>query len=303
VTVLEASRNNVTITGDVMFKGNIDQWIRFANSLRVRYLLRVSDKINVSTELQQIVSSGLLMQSNADNGLVPYLPTAPTQWFVHTIREGDFVNVRMSNTIDSFLTTYDDPRVGKWFNPTLASQGGTPVYEGMPNGLVNESGFNLAELSTLGGIFRTEPAGVDAIIMLYSELQFALAEAAEKGLISGSAQSYYEAGIQASFDYYNVPMPANYLTQTEVAYGTDNIAKIITQKWLASMLVGYEGWFNYRRTGFPTLKPGVDNLNNDMIPVRYRYPDTEKAVNPTNYDAASNRIGGDTYNSKGWWES
>lgn len=293
------------IQGDLMYNGNTDQWIRFANSLRVRYLLRIADKVNVATELQGLVDGGMLFRSNADNGLVPYLPTAPNQWFVHTIREGDYGNVRMSNTIDTILTNYNDPRVEVWFKPTVNSQGsGTLLYEGLPNGIGpgRISQFNMADYSTLGVIFRDQPAGVNAVIMLYSELQFALAEAAQRGLITGSAQQYYEAGIRASFEYYNVPLPANYLTQTSVAYN-GSLEQIITQKWLASMLVGYEGWFNFRRTGFPALTPAIDNTNNDLIPVRYRYPDTEKAVNPSNYNTASARIGGDTYDSKGWWEN
>ncbi len=304
VTILDGSRNNLPIKGDLIYNGNVDQWIRFANSLRVRYLLRVSNKINVASEIQTIVSSNLLLQSNMDNSLVPYLATAPSQWFVHTIREGDYSGVRMSSMIDSVLTNLNDPRLQVWFKPTSASVGmGMPVYKSIPNGLGPASigQYDLADVSTLGAIFRDQPAGVNAVLMLYSELQFALAEAAQRGLIGGSAQMYYENGIQASFDYYNTTMPSNYLVQSEVAWD-GSLSKIITQKWLASMLVGYEGWFNYRRTGFPVLKQAVDNVNNDMVPVRYRYPDTEKAVNPNNYNAAVSRIGGDTYNIKVWWD-
>lgn len=305
VTLLNNSNNAAPIQGDLMYGGDTDRWIRFANSLRVRYLLRIANKVNVAAELQDLVNGGMLFRNNADNGLVPYLPTAPNQWFVHTIREGDYGNVRMSNTIDGILTNYNDPRVEVWFKPTVNSQSsGTPLYKGLPNGIGpgRISQFNMADYSTLGVIFRDQPAGVNAVIMLYSELQFALAEAAQRGLISGSAQQYYEEGIRASFDYYKIPMPNNYLTQTGVTYN-GSLEQIITQKWLASMLVGYEGWFNYRRTGFPALTPAIDNTNNDRIPVRYRYPDTEKAVNPSHYNAASSRIGGDTYDSKGWWEN
>lgn len=302
VMTLEASRNNLTIKGDLVFNGNVGQWINFANSLRIRYLLRVSNKINVATEMQEIVTSNKIMQSNLDNGLVPYLATAPSQWFVHTIREGDYSGVRMSKTIDSVLTQLGDSRMQTWFKPTSVSQGsGAPVYDGIDNGLANIDSDTLPYTSTLGTIFRDEPAGVNAVFMLYSELQFALSEAAQRGLISGSGQTYYEQGIQASFDYYQTTMPTNYLMQPNVLWD-GSLNKIITQKWLASMLVGYEGWFNYRRTGFPVLKPAVDNVNNDMIPVRYRYPDTEKAVNPSNYGDAVARIGGDSYNIKVWWE-
>ena len=39
------------------------------------------------------------------------------------------------------------------------------------------------------------------------------------------------------------------------------------------------------------------------FPVRFRYPATEQAANKENYDKRLQRIGGDTYNSKGWWEN
>jgi hypothetical protein len=44
-------------------------------------------------------------------------------------------------------------------------------------------------------------------------------------------------------------------------------------------------------------------LNADRFPVRFRYPDIEQAANKKNYTEAAARIGGDTYNSKGWWEN
>jgi len=44
-------------------------------------------------------------------------------------------------------------------------------------------------------------------------------------------------------------------------------------------------------------------LNNDVFPVRYAYPSTEQAVNGANYSQAVSAIGGDNFNSKGWWEN
>ena len=148
------------------------------------------------------------------------------------------------------------------------------------------------------------PNGVDAQFMLYGELQFALAEAASRGLISGSAQTYYEEGITAMFEYYNTTMPATYLTQSVVALnGTDDLNKILTQKWVALINNGHEAWLNVRRTDLPQLTVGADNLNGDMYPVRYRYPESEQAANSGNYNMAVGQLSdGDTYNSKGWWE-
>lgn len=297
---------NDQIAGDILYNGDLQQWVKFANALRVRYLMRVSKHIDVSEELQTIVDSGKLMQSNADNAVVPYLAAAPNQWVIYTEREGRYTDVRMSTTSDSILTVLNDPRIGVLFKPTASSMAaGDPQYEGIPNGLSRESqlAYDLSEVSLVGAPFRDVPDGTNAMFMQYSELQFALAEAVLKGFIAGSANAYYQQGIIASFAYYQTPLPDAYLSSAAVALnGSDDLNKIITQKWVSLFLNGYEGWRNYRRTGFPVLTLPVDNLNNDVFPVRYQYPESEQAVNNENYQEAVSRIGGDNYNSKGWWE-
>ncbi len=121
---------------------------------------------------------------------------------------------------------------------------------------------------------------------------------------NGSAATYYEEGIAASHAYFGVAVPAGYLSQPEVMLnGADDLKKIITQKWISNFLNGYEAWFDVRRTGFPQLTIPKDNLNSDKFPVRFRYPSIEQAANKAHYDEAVANIGGDTYNSKGWWEN
>ena len=304
--ILEENASGIPIRGDIMYNGDLDKWLRLANSLRVRYLIRISKRVDVNQELQEIVNEGKILRDNGDNALVPYLASAPNQWFVHNIRSGDFGDVRMSITIQEILLDLDDPRRAVWFRPTEASvSSGQIEFNGMPNGIgpATRGDYDFSEVSSPGLIYREQPDGVDAIFMLYSELQFALAEAAQRNLINGTPNTYYEAGIKSNFAYYNVELPDDYLSRATVVLGqNDAIEKIITQKWLASMLVGYEAWFNYRRTGFPILQVAVENLNNDQFPVRYIYPTTEQALNLTNYNQAVSRVGGDTYNVKGWWE-
>ncbi len=306
VTTLE--NTTATVQGDLMYNGDLNKWVRFANSLKVRYLLRISNKENVGVQLQQLVDGGKLMQANADNGLVPYLTSSPNQWFIYNEREGRYTDLRMSTTIDSILEGLNDPRVEVLFKPTNNSQNaGNPVYEGIPNGLSRNSqnAYDLGDVSLLGSIFRDVPNGVDAQFMLYGELQFALAEAAHKGLISGSAQLYYEEGIMAMFDYLGVSMSAGYLSQPGVALnGNGDLQKILIQKWIALINNGHEAWFNIRRTDLPKLSVAADNLNGDVYPSRYRYPESEQAANAGNYqEAVARMMGMDNYNVKAWWEN
>ena len=289
-----------------MFGGDLSAWLRFANSLKVRYLLRISDKQDVSGELQALVNLGNLMTSNADNAVVPYLSSSPNQWFIFNERIGRYTDLRMSTTIDSVLERYNDPRIGVYFKPTANSANtANPVYDGIPNGLsrASQNAYDLGDVSLLGSVFRDVPNGIDAQFMLYGELQLALAEAASRGLIGGAAATYYQEGITAMFNYYGEEVPGTYLLQPEVALsGVNDLEKILTQKWLALFNNGHEAWFNIRRMGIPSLQVAADNLNGDQYPVRYRYPQTEQAANNAHRLEAAGRIGGDTYNSPGWWE-
>ncbi|HET8735994.1 MAG TPA: SusD/RagB family nutrient-binding outer membrane lipoprotein [Pricia sp.] len=299
---------NAFIQGDVMFNGDLDKWVRFANSLRLRYLLRISKRLTDFSEMQALADSGKLMQSNDDNAVVPYLGSAPNQYPLVNASLGLYLEHRMTRTVDSVLTLWDDPRVTVLYKPTKVSvQAGNPAYKGLLNGqnreTIAESDINLDDISPFGTIFRDVPNGVDAQFMQYSEVQFALAEAAERGYISGDAATFYQNGIVASFAYYGVALPADYFERDAIALdGTDNLTKILTQKWLSLICVGHEAWFNVRRTGIPNLRPGPDNLNNDRYPVRYIYPESEQATNNANYAEAVERIGGDDINSQGWWE-
>lgn len=295
------STSTEALAGDIMYNGDLNAWIRLANSLRFRYLLRISSQVNVSAEMQDLVNGGMLLGSNLDNGTIDYLTSAPNQWVIFNEREGRYTDVRMSATVDSVLNGLGDARVGVLFKPTAVSP---TEYKGLPNGLSRDSqtAFDLSDISLVGSFFRDIPDGPHANIMQYSELQFALAEAAQRGLIGGSATSYYEEGIRSSFEYYGLAVDAGYLSDPNVALdGTNDLERIMTQKWLALFLNGHEAWFNIRRTGFPVLSIPADNLNGNVFPVRYRYPESEQAVNGANYSAAVSSLGADDYNQESWW--
>lgn len=305
ITLLNSSKEG--INGDILFKGDLNKWARYASTLKIRYLMRISKKINVSAQLQNILGQNNLMRSNSDNAVVPFLTSAPNQWFLINEREGRYADVRMSKTSENILSGLNDGRLPVYYKPTAASvTTGNAAYKGLPNGLSRESqnNYKLNDISLIGKLFRDDPQGVNAPFMTYAELQFLLAEAAQKGLIPGSADMYYQAGIQASHDYYKVSVAPGYFTRPDVELnGTDDFKKIMTQKWISNFLNGYEAWFDIRRTGFPVLPVPKDNLNADKYPVRFRYPDTEQAANKKNYTDAAARMGGDSYNSKSWWEN
>jgi hypothetical protein len=140
--------------------------------------------------------------------------------------------------------------------------------------------------------------------MTYAELQFLLAEAAEKGLITGNAATFYQNGVNASYAFYGLTVAPDFFNNALTTYaGTqdEKLEKIGNQKWVAAFYQGMETWFDWRRTGYPKLLPGVSNQNDDRIPVRFIYPIIEQALNGDNRAAAVARQGADDINTKMWY--
>ncbi len=305
------SEGQPILGGDLLYNGNTEQWRKFANSLRLRYLMRASNQISVGSEIQAIVDGGIIFESNEDNAILTYPATSQVDsWPISTSRIGSFDEHRLSETSEAVLKSFNDNRLFSWFQPTDSPDDDPTLLVGLTNGLSedNASTFNggAKNVSRLNqSFFYDSPNSVKAAVIQYAEVQFILAEAAQRGLINGSAQEFYEAGIEASFEYWNTDQDLNtYLSQPDVAYD-GQLETIITQKWLASFLVGLEGWYDFRRTGFPSvIVPGPDNVNSDRIPVRFLYPDNEQTLNAENYTTAVSAMGGtDDINVKGWWEN
>lgn len=303
------AQNAPIFGGDIFYNGNIQAWRKLANSLRLRYLMRISNRRDVSAEIQQIVNDLPIFESNVDNAIMVYPAVSIDTSFPESRgRIGGFDEHRLSESSEAILKAFGDNRLNTWFQPTDNPNDDPTLFVGMPNGLSenNASTFNggASNVSRLNqSLFFDSRDAVAGALMQFAEVQFILAEAAQKGMISGDAQIYYEAGIIASFEYWDTEQDIDaYLAQDGVAYD-GQLETIITQKWLASFMVGLESWYDFRRTGFPQIIPGQDNVNGDRVPVRFFYPSTEQSLNASNYQAAVSAIGEDDINIKGWWEN
>ena len=79
--------------------------------------------------------------------------------------------------------------------------------------------------------------------------------------------------------------------------------KIATQRWVASFDLGLQSWIEWRRTGYPLLVAGPENMNNDKVPQRIPYPTDEAARNPTSLNAGISLLGGaDNLDTRVWWD-
>lgn len=330
--ILAASTN--TLSGDIIYGGNIMRWRRLANSLRLRLLMRLSKKQNVAADMQAIVSDAVnnpIFTSIADNAELRYQAQAPNQWPLYGSRVGSFDEFRLSKTLSDRLTALGDKRLAIFGRPTQRSvASGTPVIEGIPNGLGDVQALNYnggpQGVSRVGYTFAClvcndagqappDPAAARSVIMGYPELQFILAEARERGFIStGTAEGYYLEGIRSNFNYWrsvvppsygiDLTVPESYFTQASVAYSgsqSEKLDKIYLQKWIALYFNGLEAWFDWRRTGKPTITPGANNLNDNKVPVRFIYPLSEQSLNGSNRSEAVSRQGGtDNINTMMW---
>jgi hypothetical protein len=128
-----------------------------------------------------------------------------------------------------------------------------------------------------------------ATIMNSDEVQFILAEAAAKGMISGSADAYYRKGITYSMERWGVSDADinTYLAQPSIALPATmagQLQKIAEQKWLALFFVSAETYLDIRRTQLPYIFSN-GNLANYKFPLRYRYPGAELGQNVDAYNA------------------
>lgn len=128
-----------------------------------------------------------------------------------------------------------------------------------------------------------------AMVMNSDEIQFILAEAAAKGLITGDADTYYRKGIEYSLERWGVSGDDidTYLAQDEIALPSGaeaKLAKIAEQKWLALFFVSAETYLDLRRTQLPNIFNN-GNLGTYEFPLRYRYPGAELGQNKDAYDA------------------
>jgi hypothetical protein len=313
----------INVSGDLIYNGDVKKWRKLANSLRLRYLLRISDRKDVSADMKAILNDPNtypIFEGITDHAVYTYQAAAPNQFPLFTSRIGSFNEFRASKTMVDYLQGLSDPRLFIFFRPTPATEVTASTaddkYDGIPNGLddVVAQTYNGGQQfqARIGPLFYEQANSskgmqvAKGVVMTYAELQFILAEAREKGLIdAGTAETYYLNGIKASFDYYGVTPDASYFTQTKVSYtGTTNekLEKIGSQKWVAAFYQGFEAWTNWRRTGYPVLQPSVDNQNDDRIPVRFIFPRIEQSLNSANREAAISRQGADDINTRVWWD-
>lgn len=331
------SQTNIFGTSDLIYGGDVAQWIRFANTLRLRLALRVSKVLpDLAKEQAESAVAGGIMTDISQSA-----------WIQKTLngRDGNglsriasFNEFSMSSTMDSYLKGYNDPRLSVYFQPNITSGTYRSIRNGTPAADLNNP-LNTGNYTSNVGSYWVAWNGSTWVpnlienqpVMYAAEAYFLRAEGAVNGWsMGGSAKELYEQGIATSLKEWNITDPIvvnSYIQSSAVpappddyvnspaisnapvkwsSSGSTEREQIGIQKWLATYPDGMEGWASYRRSGYPKMYPVVESDNTDLpqgtFIQRLPYPSSEATTNAAELAKGVQLLGGpDKVSTPLWW--
>lgn len=333
VAVLKQSTGNSVAfsASDLVYGGNVQKWLIFANSLRLRLAMRMAyvDPGLAKQQAEKAVADGVMLDNTENADVAVTLITRNP--ISEVIGWGEY---RMSATMESTLVGFNDPRLGVYFSKTSSGD-----YKGLRNGMPRtERGSSASDLySSLGSMYFDVAIGgtnPPIRVMSASEVYFLRAEGALRGWgMGGTSEQLYNQGIKASLnertgatdaeinayisssnkpvalnDKWNTPAMSDIPVAYQLGASFEKqIEQIITQKWIALYPDGWEAWAERRRTGYPVGFPIIESLNQG-VPVdkqmrRLTFTIDELRNNSKAVKSALNLLGGaDANETKLWWD-
>ncbi|MDH6305679.1 hypothetical protein M2459_002565 [Parabacteroides sp. PF5-5] len=325
--------------GDPVYGGDVSLWRKAANVYQLKLLINLYKKsgdadLKVKERFQTIVSSRPIFTSNADNFQLVHSDRAGEKYPFYKEGNNFIVFNQISSIIVDTLKLLQDRRLFYYAKPTpqanenALSPSDWEAYNGVNPTLTFaeiQSAVEGKNVSQINNRYSQLPEGEPTFLLSYAEMNFILAEAVVRGLLSGDAKAYYEKGVKAAmtFTASNTPDESDYhhnmkitddyidtyLKGEHVAFASTadkQIRQIIMQKYITTFLqTPFNGYFEYRRTGVPALP--INPLSNrnvpaDKMPIRWMYPQVEYNYNTENVNAAVARQfnGTDTENEVMW---
>lgn len=291
---------------DMIFGGNMDNWIRFINTLKLKMYLRMSNTTKAdAAAVTALVSEGRFLTVDAAfSAFSSEINQQNPFYAINVSSQLSDVNHVASQSLLVYLLDNNDPRVPSIYK--LAT--GQTTYQGNRQGFYTNPEVGLAPKLSKLNFAATTPV----YFFTKYEVSFLLAEAAVR-YGTGDAKSLYERGIEENFAIRGLTgAGALYADAAVYAYPSSGseaqLEAIFKQKWVSmAMLQNYEAWTEIRRTGVPahvsgaTTVPGNLMISSEtMLPVgqvpnRFFYPDVAVSRNP-------NTPGQPSYISeKIWW--
>ncbi|MBL0741116.1 SusD/RagB family nutrient-binding outer membrane lipoprotein [Chryseolinea lacunae] len=311
---------------DILLQGNLNKWRRYANSLRLRALMRISfqNESKAKADVLEMLSAPAsypLIEDAAFNILL-----SPQTTYNDNLRNAvTELNsyIAPEHLLDGVLKPANDPRLRSLFDKNTTDQGvHNADYFAMPvtlNSAAQEENIGDGKYAILDSatfLFNTKFPG---IVFTSSETAFLKAEAFERWGSTTDAEAAYLKGVTdaVKFTFYlntlgagkEAPVTADeisdLLASAEVAYTgttTEKQIKIWTQKWVDFGLIqSVQGWSELRRTKYPVLTFLSDGSAVDFqLPgSRLVYPPNEKTFNAVNYAKVADK---DKPSTKIFWD-
>jgi len=279
-------------TDDLIFQGDMEQWLRFANTFKLRALLRLSEVApqKAATGIATLNgASTLFLESDAQ---IHYTQIGGNQnpLFSEMLGLSRTQNLVASETVAKFMTQNNDPRADVFFVRFKSATVDSIIGIKQGSYRTNTRTFSIPSIIVGANARDDQSANAPVKFMSAAESYFLQAEAVTRGWLNNGipAATLFTNGIEASFDSYNVPGAATYIATAPAAQwpaGTQaQIRAIIIQKWAAMTgNQGFEAWTEWRRTGYPDFfTPSIaSTLGAGRLPERLLYPSSEVTRNST----------------------
>ncbi|HTK21997.1 MAG TPA: SusD/RagB family nutrient-binding outer membrane lipoprotein [Mucilaginibacter sp.] len=327
VALIKANPSAADIgSADIVFGGDMTMWVKFANTLKLKILMRQTQQSSggslgdagVKTALTGYTTADFLGAGEDAIANPGYSNAADAQEnplyldVVATATGNPGINqkyYRANAYAVGFYQAHNDPRDSMFYYPNDAAG----VIKGRVYGSTNGTEANsiISAISAFGRNSSGDYNGpsVGAPIIAATESLFLQAEAIQRGYLTGTLATVYNKAVSESFRLVGVPnastAAATYVGQadpfTNITLSTNKINTIITQKWAAlNGIDPVESYSDYRRLGIPTVPVSAYPGNTAThIPYRLPYPTSE-----LNYNSANVPDGGtgtESLTSKIFW--
>ena len=278
---------------DVIYGGDMSLWLKFANTLKLKVLMRLSEKDPAKAQTGIATLSGATFLGDdtpfgdGEDAQVRYSSTAGNKnpLYAEEVGLSRTQNLVASSTVIDSMVANDDVRVEVFFEPTTA---GTfvGVKQGNFNATLSPGSYSIPS-AAVGADAQDENSAVAPVKLLTGyESQQLQAEAVARGWLTSasSAQDLFEKGIRASYVTYGLDTSDANAYIADSYWGTfpatgsvaAKVRHIVTQKWFSMCgNEGFEGWTEWRRTGYPDFFVHSVTALIPGFPRRFLYPDVE----------------------------
>jgi hypothetical protein len=252
---VDLSGSSIDETQDIVYGGDLSKWHKFANALKLKLLLRLSetDQYNNANALSFIQSTDLLTESAKISGS---MWDDAMEGKRHPMREFQAgganylsLNVISSKSFFDYLKNNSDPRLGNLFSGSKAAFFGD--FDSKGDSDSNGTTDDKESFATV--VF---PANADLMIMTDWEVNFYIAEVYARAGQHDNAKRYYENGVKASLAQHGIADDAILSGYAIWQDGTveAEIKQIAMQKWVANCNYQHiESFLERNRTKYPSV--------------------------------------------------